>query len=301
MQFCMTTSPVDFDWNQARAFLAAAEGGSFTAAAQRLHLTQPTAGRQVAALEKALGVTLFERMSQGLVLTRSGLELLDHVRTMHESANKVLLAATGQSQTVEGHVTISATDMMSSDHLPPALISLREKAPGITVEIVADNRLSDLRRREADIAVRHVRPRQPDLIARMVRESAAHFYAATGFLDRHGRPETPADMAKLDFVGFSEPAEMVDYLTAIGIPVTTSNFRIRSSDGRVAWALVRQGFGVGAMVRETAMATEGVERLLPDFPAIPVPIWLVTHRELRTSRRIRIVFDLLAEALSIHA
>ena len=93
MHFRMANSPA-FDWTQARAFLAAAEGGSVSAAARTLGLTQPTLGRQVAALEQALGVTLFERGGRSLALTEAGLELLDHVRTMADAANRVALAAT---------------------------------------------------------------------------------------------------------------------------------------------------------------------------------------------------------------
>ena len=297
MHFRMANPP-SFDWSQARAFLAAAEGGSFSAAARTLGLTQPTLGRQVAALEQALGVTLFERGGRTLALTGAGLELLEHVRAMGDAANRLALAASGQSQAVEGQVTISATDIAAAYHLPDALRTLRQTAPGITVEIVASNAVSDLRRREADIAIRHVRPEQPDLIARKVREITAHFWAARDYLDRHGRPTNVEELAAMDFVGFENPPRMVAHLNAMGIPVTERNFRIGSANGVVSWQLVRKGFGVGVMTRDAALLSPEVECLLPELDPIRVPVWLVTHRELRTSRRIRIVFDILAEALS---
>lgn len=294
----MADPRTDFDWTQARAFLAAAETGSFSAAARKLGVTQPTLGRQVAALEGSLGVLLFERTARGLVLTQTGMDLLDDVRAMAKAADHLALTASGQSQEIAGHVTVSATDLMALLHLPMAFEELRQTAPGIDIEIVTANHVSDLRRREADIAIRHVRPDQPDLIARLVRETQGRFYASTDFLDSHGRPKTVADLATMDFVGFDDVNRMAAYMNGIGIPVTRDNFRISSANGIVAWDLVKRGFGVGAMVEETAAITEGVECVLPDLAPIPVPIWLVTHKELHSSRRIRIVFDTLARILS---
>ncbi|MBK0398426.1 LysR family transcriptional regulator [Limibaculum sp. M0105] len=291
----MKRLPKGFNWAQAHAFLATAEAGSFSAAARDLGLTQPTLGRQVAALEADLGVTLFERAGRSLVLTKSGLELLDHVRAMGEAAERVALTAAGQSQAVEGHVSLAVTDVTAAYLLPPVLHRLRDEAPGITVEIVASNTMSDLRRREADIALRHVRPDQPDLIARRVRDTTAHLYAAKAYLDRCGRPASTADLAGHDFVGFDASDRLLVALNGFGIPVTRENFRIGSEDGLVAWEMTRQGFGVGVMIRELAAMTPGVEQILPEI-AFPVPTWLVTHCELNTSRRIRIVFDALADA-----
>jgi len=202
MHIRMNWQAVSFDWNQARAFLATAEEGSLSAAARALGQTQPTLGRQVAALEDHLGVTLFERVGRSLSLTQSGLELLDHFRAMGDAASRVSLTASGQSQTIEGHVSITASDVMSAYFLPPILKQLRDVAPGIDVEVIASNDFRDLLRREADIAIRHVRPEQPDLIARLVTEASAQLYASSEYLDRYGRPETASDLSDAVFIGF---------------------------------------------------------------------------------------------------
>ena len=107
----MNWQSMSFDWNQARAFLATAEEGSLSAAARAIGQTQPTLSRQVAALEQDLGVTLFERIGRSLSLTQSGLELLDHFRAMGDAANRISLTASGQSQAIEGRVSITATDV----------------------------------------------------------------------------------------------------------------------------------------------------------------------------------------------
>ena len=142
----------EFDWNQTRGFLATAETGSLSAAARKLGLTQPTLSRQVAALEEELGVTLFERVGKKLALTDTGLELLDHARQMGTAADAIALSATGRSQAVEGRVSVSASDGIAVHLVPPILTRIRREAPQIQVEVVASNELSDIRRREADIA-----------------------------------------------------------------------------------------------------------------------------------------------------
>ncbi|UWQ37929.1 LysR family transcriptional regulator [Leisingera aquaemixtae] len=283
------------DWNHIRAFLATAETGSLSAAARQLGLTQPTLSRQVAALEAELGVLLFERLGRALALTKAGHELLSHSRKMGEAAHGLALAATGQAQSIEGTVRITASDVMSAHVLPPVLHQLRQRAPKLTIDVVAANDIRDLMRREADIAIRHVRPDQPELIARLVQEATGHFYAAKSYLNRRGRPASFAELGTHDFVGFGDTERMIGYLDPMGIPVTAENFRIGSNSGLVAWELVRQGFGITPMSDEVAAAAPEVERLLPGSDAITFPVWLTTHRELHTSRRIRLVFDLLAD------
>jgi DNA-binding transcriptional LysR family regulator len=294
----MNWQSVSFDWNQARAFLATVEEGSLSAAARALGLTQPTLGRQVAALEAQLDIVLFERVGRSLVLTQSGIELLDHVRAMCEAANRISLTASGQSQTIEGRVRITASDVMSAHILPPALKRLREIAPLVEIDVVAANDIRDLQLREADIAIRHVRPEQPDLIARLVNEATAHFYASKSYLDQHGRPGSFDELSDQDFIGFGNNDRMIEILNPLGLSLTPKNFRVGSESGVVAWEMARNGLGIIVMSDVVAAGAPGIERVLPDMEPIVFPIWLAAHRELHTSRRIRLVFDLLAEFLA---
>lgn len=292
----MNWQNVSFDWNQARAFLATVDEGTLSGAARALGLTQPTLSRQITALEKDLGVTLFERGRRNIELTQAGLELLDHVRAMGEAANRFSLAASGQAQSIEGRVVITATDTMSAFHLPAIVKKLRETAPNIEVEIIAANDVRDLARREADIAIRHARPEQSGLIAKLIRETTAHFYASRSYLDKIGRPKNGAELSKADFIGINRP-EMIPVLNELGLSLTKENFKINTSGGPALIELVRQGLGVSILTRDVEKLFPDLERILPELEPIPVPIWLVTHRELHTSRRIRLVFDLLAEEL----
>jgi len=285
------------DWNQLKAFLETAETGSLSAAARKLGLTQPTLSRQVAAIEKQLGVTLFERVGKAMVLTGTGLALLEHARVMGAAAEDLRMAATGQSQAVDGVVCISASEAVAAYLLPAVLIRLRRQAPGIVIDVVASDALSDLRRREADIAIRHVRPDQPDLIGRWIREGSAGFYASKAWVAEHGHPRTPEEAARHGFVGSDRSGRYLEYLQQHGLPLNTSNFVCYAENTGSNWSLVRQGLGIGVMMDDIACDMPDMVRVLDDVAPVRFPIWLVTHRELRTARRIRVVFDLLADAL----
>ena len=288
----------NLDWNQLKAFLETAETGSLSAAARRLGLTQPTLSRQVAAIEQRMGVTLFERVGKRMALTPTGLDLLEHARAMGTAAEALAMTATGRSQAVAGVVSISATDVMATHLLPPLVRRLRDQEPGIAIAVIAADAISDLLRREADIALRHVKPEQPELIARLVREAEANFYASEDWVQVHGHPRRAQDAAHLPFVGSDRSGQYLSYLRQHGLPVKEANFSCYADQSKAHWALVRHGLGIGAMIDEIARDTPGIVRVLDDVPPVRFPIWLVTHRELRTSRRIRIVFEALAEGLA---
>ena len=293
----MDWSSVTFDWNRARAFLVTAEEGSLSAAARALGLAQPTLGRQVSALEEELGVVLFERVGRGLTLTAGGLDLLDHVRTMADAANRLSRTASGQSRTIEGSITVTASEVISTYLLPPLLARLRREHPGVTVELVATNAVRDLRRREADIAIRSGRPTDPNLVATRLRDTPARLYATPAYLRKIGHPEALADLRRADFIGFSDDDRFLKGLNAMGFDLTVENFPIHTANHMVLWELLKNGLGIGAIIEEVGDAELRVERVLPSMAPIPVPAWLVSHREVHTSRRVRVVWDLIVEHL----
>jgi DNA-binding transcriptional LysR family regulator len=300
MQLCMEWKKSGFNWNNARAFLVVAEEGSFSAAARALGLAQPTLGRQVTALEEELGIALFERVGHNLVLTATGQDLVDHVRAMSEAATRFALTAAGQAQTIDGVVRIAASEAVAAYLLPPIVDELRSKHPGMQLELVVSNSFSDLRRREADIAVRHSRPQGDDLVARLVKEkSTAHLYAAPSYLERIGHPRTPEELAaRGQVVAFDEMDRFKKGLRALGLPFGDECFSVRTDNHLVQWELAKRGVGMCVMMEEVGDHEPLVVRALPDFAAgVTFPTWLTSHRELKTSRRMRVVFDLLAERL----
>ena len=297
MRLCMDWKSVKFDWNKARAFLVTAEEGSLSAAARALGMTQPTLGRQVDGLEKELGIVLFERVGRGLTLTPVGLELLDHVREMGDAAGRMSLAALGQSQALEGTICISASETYAAVLLPPIIAKLREIEPGIKVEIVVSNRASDLRRREADIAIRNFRPTEPDLIAKKICDADAILYATPDYLKKIGSPTKPEHLRHAEFVNLDPGGMMLKALNHIGLDLTEANFPLLTESYLVMWELVRQGTAIGILDAHIGDADPDVCRVLPNLPPIVFPIWLAAHRELTTNRRIRLVYDFLAESL----
>ena len=289
---------IQFDWNQARAFLVTAEEGSLSAAARALGLTQPTLGRQVAALEKSLGIQLFDRVNAGLTLTPTGVELLDHVKKMGEAANGLSLSATGLSSQLEGTVCISASESMAFFTLPPILKALRQAHPGIKIELEVSNETHDLNRREADIAIRAYRPTQPDLIARKLKNYNGCLYVNPDYWTELNNQYGDNALQHADFIGFSNTFEYANILKQkLDINISQSQICYVTSNHLVHWQLVKQGLGIGVMTTEVGDAEPDVVQVQPDKAAITGEIWLVTHQELRTSLRIRKVFDFLATHL----
>ncbi|WP_299208621.1 LysR family transcriptional regulator [uncultured Tateyamaria sp.] len=287
-----------FDWTHLRAFLATAETGSLSAAARQLGLAQPTIGRQVSALEDALRLTLFERTSRSMTLTDAGRDLLIEARKMGDAAARITVMAQGRTQGLDGIIRVTASDMMSAYVLPDTLLKLRDLAPRLRVDVIAANDIRDILKREADIAIRHVRPTEADLIARKIGDSSAHLYASKSYVAARGSPKTVEDLKEHDFISMADDDAFVAAMEEYGIPVSRANLRSGSTSGITTWELLRKGFGIFPMSDHIGDQFDDAVRLLDGITDLSFPVWLVTHRELHTSKRIRLVFDLLAEMLS---
>jgi DNA-binding transcriptional LysR family regulator len=298
MRICMDWRSIKFDWNRARAFLVTAEEGSLSAAARSLGMTQPTLGRQVSALEAELGVALFEREGRGLKLTPSGLALIEHVRIMGDAANNLSLTASGQSQSIEGKICITASEDDAVFILPPIIAKLRNVYPGIKIEVVASNKTIDLRRREADIAIRGYRPTQHDLIARKINKVFGYLYATKEYINNIGNPTSFEDLNNAEFIGFNSTFEMINYLKKLGLNLTQKNFYLLAENRIVQWELVKLGLGIGILPDYMGESNSNISKVLPLQKPLEGELWLVTHRELKMNQRIRVVYDFLALELS---
>ncbi len=294
----MNWDAVAFDWNHIRAFLATVEEGSLSGAARVLRQTQPTLSRQITALEETLGLTLFERGTRVMQVTDAGAELLAHVSTMAEAAVQISRVAAGQSQAIEGTVRVTASDAMAAHALPRCVIALRHAHPGIQIEIVPSNDMTDLTRRDADIAIRHVRPTQPDLVAKRIDDIDISLFASRDYLASLGPVQSPADFGAATFIGYGTAERLVPQIAAMGFPVTAANFGITTTNGNALYELVREGGGIGFLPTVVAEGRLGLVRVLPDLPSFQMETWLVTHREIQTSRRIRLTFDHIAQELA---
>ncbi len=295
----MNWKPVKFDWNHTRAFLVTAEEGTLSAAAKALGTTQPTLSRQVAALEAEMGITLFERVGQRLVLTDSGAELLEHARAMSTAAQKFSLTAAGQSQQVEGLVVISVGQLDAVFRLPKIIAKLRKAEPGIEIEVVVSNEASDLKRREADIAIRSFRPTQDDLIAKKLGEETIWLYGTSDYLAGLPPFQKPADITGIQIIGFDQSTAVADVLNQQGWHLSNENFRLITAFQMLQLQLCKEGLGVIFFPEDLGDKDSSLLRAFEHMgPTMQLPVWLVCHQELRTSLRVRRVFDFIAHELS---
>ena len=286
-----------FDWSLIRSFLLVLEHGSLLAASRQLQSSQPTIGRHMAELESQLGLVLFERTGRGLLPTEAALRLADAARAMQNGADQLARTVMGSDHAISGTVRITASQPVSCYVLPPLLAHMRFSLPDVQVELVASNAVSNLLRREADIAVRMVQPAQATVIARRVGKVALKACAHQDYLRRHGIPRQPADLLEHHLIGGDRNDETLKGFAAAGLPVTRENFAFRSDDLIVVWEAVRAGLGIGFVSEQQIRTDPAVIPLLPKLKIDPLPVWLAVHKEIRTSKRIRAVFDFLANAL----
>jgi DNA-binding transcriptional LysR family regulator len=286
-----------FDWSLMRSFLAVVERGSLLAAARSLGVSQPTLGRHVAELERQLGTVLFERTGRGLVATSAARSVAEQARAMADSAEAIGRTLTSQSRQLSGSVRITASQVVAVHLLPPLLARFREGETGIAIDVVASNAVSNLLRREADIAVRMVRPNQSSLVARRVGEVRMGAYARKDYLRRRGIPKSAADLIRHDLIGLDQESSILRAFAATGQPLERSAFVVRSDDHLVLWNLLCAGAGIGFAATWLADREPSLLRVLHDLPIPSLPVWLAVHREIRASARIRAVYDFLAEAI----
>ena len=285
-----------FDWTLMRSFLAVLERGSLLAAARHLGSSQPTLGRHVAELERQLGMALFERTGRGLVPTQVALSIAGQARAMADSADAIGRILTGQSKQLAGTVRITAVQTVAVHLLPPILARLRAREPGIAIEVVASNAISNLLRREADIAIRMVRPDQGSLVTRHIADTTICAYAHEDYLRRRGVPQRLADLLQHDLIGFDQDDLIIRRFQAMGLSITRDGFAIRSDDQLVLWEALRAGLGIGFNGIWLGDREPGIRRVIPGL-TVTLPIWLTVHREIRSSARIRAVYDFLAETI----
>jgi DNA-binding transcriptional LysR family regulator len=289
---------IAFDWTLIRSFLAALDHGSLLAAARLLKTSQPTLGRHIAELESQLGVVLFERTGRGLVPTATALQLAESAREMEAGALQLTRTLSGAQLQTTGTVRIPASVPVAVQLLPPILARMRQTLPDIQVELVSSNQVSNLLRREADIALRMVRPEQGTLVAKKIGNVGVGAYAHRSYLARRSPIRQPADLLQNDLIGSDTDPSILRGFQAMGYPVTQESFVLRTDDFIVQWQSVRAGLGIGFMADYMAHSDPDVVRVLPGVLKIPdLPMWLAVHREIRTNRRIRAVYDFLAEAL----
>ncbi|MDR3474856.1 MAG: LysR family transcriptional regulator [Devosia sp.] len=293
----MNRSP---DWSLWRSFGAVVEAGSLSAAARKLGLSQPTLGRHIETLEHDLGLTLFERTLQGLKPTDTALRLYEPVAGAERALSEAALMAEGSSGALGGTVRITASEVISHYVLPPMLRHLRDRLPAVAIELVPSDSAENLLLREADIAVRMFRPTQLELITKKLGTIPMLCCAHESYVARRGAPTRIEDLREHDLIGLDRSDLIISAAKGMGFALSRSDFTVRSDSQTAIWELLKAGLGVGFGQERLVHETPGIVALLPDISFPPLEVWLTTHRELFTSRRIRVIYDELAGQLSAY-
>ena len=286
-----------FDWSLVQSFVAVLDAGSLMAAARQLGSTQPTLSRHVSELERQLGTPLFERTGRGLVPTSAALAIAEAARQMQDGAGLLGRAVLGQREATTGTVRITTSESAAMYLLPPVVAALRIEEPGIQLEIVASNRVENLLRREADIAVRMVRPRQSSLISRKLGEVAIVTCAHQSYLARAGVPRAIGDLLQHRLVGYDRDDTIVRGFARLGAPVPRTAFALRTDNQLVYAQLVAAGAGLGFLGSYVLRHLPGVVAVLSQVQIPSLPCYLAVHREIRSSKVVRRVFDFFAAHL----
>ncbi len=290
----MTTEPA---WDYYRSFLAVLRNGSLSGAARELRLTQPTVGRQIAALEKSLGAgALFSRSPTGLLPTRAALELQPHAETMAATAAMLLRVSSGAAA-MKGTVRVAASEMVGIEVLPPALRTFGVAHPGITIELALSNQNADLLKRDADVAVRMVRPTQKALFARRIGRVSLGLHAHRQYLQRHPEPTRLEDLAHHVVIGFDRLPAFARDLAIGGRQVTRESFNFRCDNDAAQLAALRAGIGIGVCQYGIARRDGDLVPLLTKEFTLSFEAWLVMHEDQKRVERVRAMFDHLAEAM----
>jgi len=293
--------PAQLDWNLLRSFGAVMDQGSFTQAAVQLGSSQPTLSRQIAQLEAAVGAPLFERTARGLLATAAARALAEPAARMLAAAQACAVAAgdaAGAQATLAGTVRLTASEVVSCHVLPPMLAALAQRHPQVQIELVASDKLDNLLEHEADIAVRMVRPTQTALITRHIADWPLGLYAHRDLLAREGGAIKLASARK---VGFDQNQQMIEGFRRAGFELTRHDFHFRCDHQLVSLAAVRAGLGVGVLLAPLARRLPELVQVLPEAELPTLPVWLTAHRALRSSRRLKTVFDWLAQGLGAWA
>lgn len=285
------------DWALWRSFLAVADTGSLSAAARALGLTQPTVGRHIDTLEAAVGQSLFLRTAQGLAITQAALALVPEAQAMQLTAESLARRASSVPEAGVGTVRIAASHVVGTEVLPIALSPLLADHQGLAVELALSNTSADLLRREADLAIRMVRPSQGSLVARRLGPVPLGLFAHRAYLERSGRPERPEDLKAHVLIGPDADPDALAGFDIFGAVLGRQKLRLRTDSEAAQIASIRAGLGVGVMQVGIAAREPLIDPILPDVVGWELDAWLVLHDDLRKLPMIRLVADHLSKVL----
>jgi DNA-binding transcriptional LysR family regulator len=287
-----------YDWNDLRAFLAVAETGSTLAAGRKLRVSQTTAARRVAALEQALGLTLFERRQAGYVLTPVGEELVEQARAVEAAALSLADAAASKGREVSGTVRLTTQEIFAVTVLPPILGELHEAYPDIRIELDTGEELRDLAAGAADVALRTCeRLEGGSLVGRRIADDRWAFYCSRSYAAAHGVPHSRKELRDHPLIGGGGQQLWRIYGAWLRENGLEDAVALHHGSPLGLLASVRSGIGLAVLPCIVADLELDLVRCLPPTEH-DRGLWLLTHERLRHTPRVRAVLDFLADRLT---
>lgn len=285
------------NWDDTRIFLALCREQTLRSAARALGVDQATVGRRLASLEHALGATLFLRTSRGYSLTAAGEVAMTAALNMESSAAELQRQILGMDDRMSGVVRVTTTDSFAIDVVIPAIARLHRVQPGIEVQLQASTQMLNLSKREADIAVRTLKPENPDLIVRRVARWNSAIFASADYVQARGVPEPGTAFAGHDLVLYQPYLDNGKEVTLGSEPITHGRIAMTCTSGLLVRRALVNGLGIGEIPLPFGEA-DGLVRLWPARECPPYDIWLVTHKDVRHTARVRAVIDAIAAAFA---
>lgn len=285
------------DWSDLEVLVVLARSGSLSEAARCLKVEHSTVGRRVAALEAALGVRLFDRSPAGYALTAAGEEAAGLAETIGDRVDELRRRLAGRDAGLSGTVRLTTTDSLAARLVVPALPAFHQRHPGIEIEVAVENRTVSLTRREADLALRLGRPAGDSLVARRVGTFAYGLYAARGYLARHPVGAGEFDLSGHSICGYDDSLANSPQEIWLRRQLGRRGATMRTNSPYALYAAVSAGLGLGVLPCIACDGNDDLVRLDGPEPLAPREVWLVVHRDLRRTARIRAVIDFLDEVM----
>ncbi|HSU41850.1 MAG TPA: LysR family transcriptional regulator, partial [Polyangiaceae bacterium] len=280
-------------WDDLRVFLAVHRLGSHQRAARQLRVDPTTVARRLAALESALGTRLLARTPDRVELTPAGLELLPRAERIETEALAAERALAAADDRLEGSVRVTATDGVVHYLLLPALGAFRCEHPQVTLELRIETRVLDLSRREADVAVRLARPKQPALVARRLGSLRWSLFASEAYLERRGTPRSLGALAGHDFVGYDAALDLPE-TRWLERAVREPRYVVRATSTTAQALACAEGHGIALLPSFVAPREPHLRRLLPRLVGPEREAWGVLHSDLKTNARASAFLSFLA-------
>lgn len=286
------------DWDKLRIFKAVADAGSFTHAGDILNLSQSAISRQISTLEKSLGLTLFHRHARGLVLTEQGEMLLNTTHEVFEKLERVQTRLKDSSALPEGPLSLTTVEFIASTWLIPQIPSFRALYPKIEMTLLLNDRIYDLNRREADVAIRLHKVENNDLIERHMTSIEFSLCASKEYLARHGKPTKPKDFQDHLVIGYPRnthtPFQKPNWtLNSLNIELDNNPNVLLINSMHARYSAVKDGVGISVLPQYLIRQDSDIEVLIPDLKIPSVDMYFVYPQERRHSSRIKVLRDFL--------